>query len=108
MAEPLEEHLLRRLKTTKERVAYVLEHYPETRNDDRYLWLIYVRLFCPELSKYIKYIPYHVLKNTPAFETIRRCRQKLQEANLYPPTDPRVARRRRRLSEAYRRVIREI
>ena len=100
-----EDALIRRLRTVKSRVEYVLENYPETRNDDRYLWLIYIRLFCPEMSKYIRFIPYDVLKNAPTFETIRRCRQKIQEQGMYLPTDPEVLARRRRLAEAYRHVI---
>jgi len=104
----LEEQLLERLRTTKDRVLYILERYPETRNDDRYLWLIYIRLFCPEMSRYIKFIPYSVLKNAVQFETIRRVRQRIQEAGLYLPTDPKVAKRRKRLSEAYRKVIKRV
>jgi len=103
-----EEALLERLKTTKSRVIYVLENYPEARNDDRYLWLIYVRIFCPEFSKYIKYIPYNILKRAPSFETLRRCRQKIQEQGMYLPTDPKVLAKRRRLEKAYRRVIHEL
>jgi len=100
-----EEELLERLKTVKERVEYILEHYPETRNNDLYLWLIYVRLFDKELSKYIKFIPYEVLKRATHFETIRRTRQKIQEEGRYLPTDPKVLRRRRRLAEKFRRVV---
>lgn len=101
--------LLKRLRTVKERVLYILDKYPETRNNDLYLWLIYVRLFEPELSKYIKFIPYDVLKKAVAFETIRRVRQKIQnELGLYPPTDPKVIKRRRRKEEAMRKVIHKV
>lgn len=94
------------LKTVKDRVKYILKHYPETRNDDMYLWLIYVRLFDKELSKYIKFIPYEVLKRATKFETIRRVRQKIQnEEGLYPPTNPKVRARRRRKQELWRRAM---
>ena len=100
-----EAELTRKLKTIKERVEYLLERYPEARNDDFYLYLLYVRLFEPKLSGYIKFIPFNLVKSATRFETIRRCRQKLQEQGLYLPTDPKVLRKRRKLAEAYRRVI---
>ena len=101
--------LLKKLRTVKERVIYILDKYPETRNNDLYLWLIYVRLFDPVLSKYIKFIPYKVLEKAVSFETIRRVRQKVQnELGLYPPTDPKVIKRRRRKAEAMRKVIHKI
>lgn len=101
--------LLKKLRTVKDRVLYILDKYPETRNNDLYLWLIYVRLFEPELSKYIKFIPYDVLEKSISFETIRRLRQKIQnDLGLYPPTDPKVLRRRRRKAEAMRKVINKV
>jgi len=101
-----EEEVLHKLESTKERVLYILEHYPEARNDDLYLWLIYVRLFSPELSKYISYIPYEVLKKAPKFETIRRVRQHIQNTlGLYPPTREEVMRRRRIRERAMRRIF---
>ena len=92
--DPEVEDLVNRLRTVKERVEYILARYPETRNDDMYLWLIYVRLFEPELSKYIDYIPYDVLKRATKFETIRRARQKIQNEEhryclLYTSPSPR-------------------
>jgi len=101
----LEADLKEKLKTVKERVEYILEHYPESRNDDFYLYLIYVRLFEPKLSGYIKYIPFTLVKTATRFETIRRCRQKLQESGQYLSTDPKVLRKRRKLAEAYRKVM---
>ena len=100
-----EENLAEKLKTVKERVEYLLERYPESRNDDFYLYILYVRHFEPELSRYIEYIPFEIIKRSTRFETIRRCRQKLQEQGLYLPTDPKVLRKRRKLAEAYRRVM---
>ena len=104
----LEEKILETLRTAKERVEYILEHYPETRNNDLYLWIIYVRLFCPELSKYIKFIPFDIFKKAPSYETIVRVRRKLNENGKYLPTDPKVAKRRRKLANIYRTVIHEV
>jgi len=101
----LETDVAQKLKTVKERVEYILENYPEARNDDFYLYLIYVRLFEPKLSGYIKYIPFNLVKTATRFETIRRCRQKLQEQGQYLPTDPKILRKRRKLAEIYRKVM---
>jgi len=99
-----EESVLRSLKTVKERVEYLLKKYPETRNDDRYLILLYLRYFTP-LSKYINYVPYEVLKQCPSFESIRRVRQYIQNTlGLYPPTKP-TAVKRRRVEKAMRGVL---
>lgn len=104
--DPEVEELANKLKTVKERVEFVLRNYPETRNDDFYLWLIYVRLFCKELAKYISYIPYEVLKKAPKFETIRRVRQKIQnEEHKYLPTNPKVLKKRRLLEKTWRKAI---
>ena len=101
--------ILDEFKTVKARVEYILRKYPEARNDDRYLWLMYVREFDPDMNKYIKYIPYKVLKNAVSFETLRRVRQKIQNSEgRYPPTDPEVARKRRIRSEVIREVIKEV
>ena len=101
----LEENLREKLKTVKERVEWLLANYPEARNDDFYLYILYVRHFEPELSQYIDYIPFELIKKSTRFETIRRCRQKIQEEGRYLPTDPKVLRKRRKLAEAYRQVI---
>ena len=57
-----EQRLLERLKTVKDRVEYLLEVYPESRNNDFYPWLLYVRTFDKNLSNYIKFIPYRLIK----------------------------------------------
>ena len=100
-----EQRLLERLKTVKDRVEYLLEVYPESRNADFYLWLLYVRTFDKNLSNYIKFIPYRLIKNAVKFETISRVRRKIQEEGRLLPTDPKVLEKRRRLSKIYRRVI---
>ena len=97
--------ILQRLKTVKDRVEYILENYPESRNDDFYLWLLYVRTFDKNLSNYIKFIPYRLIKNAVKFETISRVRRKIQEEGRLLPTDPKVLEKRRRLSKIYQRVI---
>ena len=100
-----EQELLEKLKTVKERVEYILQKYPNARNSDLYLTILYLRKFT-ELGKYIKYIPYEIIKKYDGvFETIRRTRQKIQEEGRFLPTDLDVLRRRRRLAEKFRRVV---
>jgi len=102
-------HKLRnKLRTVKERVEYILEKHPNARNSDLYLIILYLRYFT-ELGKYIRYIPYEVIKQYDGItETIRRMRQKIQEEGRYLPTDPEVLRRRRKLYELYRRAIKGV
>ena len=101
-----EKQLLHKLRTVKERVEYLLKHYPDARNSDFYLIILYIRHFVPELAKYIKYIPYEVIKKYDGlFESVRRARQKIQEEGKYLPTDPEVLRKRRKREKQYRRVL---
>lgn len=60
--DQVDQRLLEKLKTVKDRVEYLLEVYSESRNDDFYLWLLYVRTFDKNLSNYIKFIPYRLIK----------------------------------------------
>ncbi|MEM1983327.1 MAG: hypothetical protein QXZ63_06675 [Sulfolobales archaeon] len=93
------------LKTVKERVEYILEHYPETRNSDFLLIIVYLRLFTP-LGKFIKYIPYRLIKKFEGlFETIRRCRQLIQAEGRYLPTDPKVLEARKKKERRLRKLL---
>ena len=104
----LVEELRERLSTAKERVEFLLGRYPKARECDLYLLILYLRRFT-ELGKYIKYIPYEVIKKYCGVqETIRRVRQKVQEEGRFLPTDPEVLRKRRRLAEAMRVAVQEV
>jgi len=101
-----EESLLERLSTVKERIEYLLRKYPDARNSDFYLLILYIRHFVPELSKYIKFIPYEIIRKYDGLtETVRRARQLVQAEGKYLPTEPEVLRKRRRLAEKFRKVI---
>jgi len=103
-----EQQLLERLRTTKERVEYILGKYPDARNSDLYLVILYLRKYT-ELGKYIRYIPYEIIRKYDGiFETIRRTRQKIQEEGRFLPTDPEVIRKRKRLAEKFRRTVNKI
>ena len=95
-----------KLETVIDRVRFLLEKYPEARNSDFYLTILYIRRFVPELAKYIKFIPYKVIRRYEGlFESIRRARQKVQERGEFLPTDPQVLKRRRKLAQLYRKTI---
>jgi hypothetical protein len=69
----------------KEWVGRVLENDERARNDDR--WLVVKVL--QEMGFKI-FIPYDQLDKMPSFESIRRCRQKIQEDGEYLPTNKKV------------------
>jgi len=103
-----DKRLLERLRTIKDRVEYILSNYPDARNSDLYLTILYLRKYT-ELGKYIKYIPYENIKKYDGiFETIRRTRQKVQEEGRFLPTDPEVINKRKKLSERFRRIVNKI
>lgn len=67
-----------KLNTIKAQVEYILRRYPATRNDDRFL----IRVLYQKFYNVHYYDSFGaVLMNTklPSFESIRRCRQKIQE-----------------------------
>ena len=71
-----------RLKTLQDKVEYCLEKYPICRNDDKILIPTVYKLF------YDFDVTVHTAKdllldkNLPSFETITRCRRKIQEDRL--------------------------
>ena len=67
------------LKTLTRKVWYILERYPEARSSDRKLIELLYNKFYGMWDQPL----YIVLRNgdLPSFESIRRCRQKIQEEN---------------------------
>ena len=67
------------------------------RNDDKWLTYRVMRFFTNI------YIPFEDFKKIPAFETIKRCRAKIQNVDqLYLPTEEQVIRRRKQRSKIFR------
>ena len=82
--------------TVRQRVMKILEEHPLARESDEYLWLLYIRKYCPEHSHYIRFMPRELVLSLPKFMTILRRRQEIQnDLGLYPP-GPRVLERRAR------------
>ena len=77
------------MKKVKEKVRHVLEHYPETRDSDKLLWLSYMERFrglgevfgTPE--QFVAFKKLMLDPDTPQAESIRRVRQKCQEDGLF-------------------------
>jgi hypothetical protein len=68
------------LKTIQQKVEEILKQYPGTRDDDREL----IKTLYGKYYGVDYYKPWGAVikdKNLPSFESIRRCRQKLQEQN---------------------------
>lgn len=87
--------------TIKKRVEEALTKYPETRDSDKYLIRVVWWLIKPEACKEMEgewWLNLKAMDELPSAESIRRTRQKLQEAGLYLPSD-KVAKERGRLEE---------
>lgn len=91
-----------RLRNIETKVIKILEEYPETRGDD---WLL-LRAFYNEIidvstMSFATVCQHHEDLKLPSFESIRRCRQKVQ-ANRLDLVDPRTAKHRRKLVDEYK------
>lgn len=64
------------------RVKYILEHYPQARESDKYLYLVYLRTYTSAalmLCDWAQFESYVMSKDVPALESISRARRKIQE-----------------------------
>lgn len=79
--------MLDNLKTNKERVYALLEKYPECRDSDKILWLVYMNKYF-DLRASLGDKHYKILKNillnedSPSFESLSRLRRKTQETSF--------------------------
>lgn len=89
----------------KDQVLSILDRYPNTRNNDFYLILIWLKEFggIPNFP----FVPWQTIQRLSGKEsTVRRIRQKIQnECGLFLPTDPSIIERRRRREKIFRREI---
>lgn len=93
------------LRKTKDQVLALLDRYPNARNNDFYLQLLWLKSFGG-----IKDIPFvewtKIRELSGRLESVRRMRQKVQnEMGLYPPTDPEILRRRQERQELFRQAM---
>lgn len=95
------EKLRQELTTVAAQVEYILLRYPSARNSDTMLQWIWLRTF---KGIKIPYTDYNTLMEI-SIESVRRIRQKFNEAGHFLPTDPEVAKRRKRKQAAMRRLM---
>ena len=110
------EQLRQRFTTAKDRVEWLLINKPQTRGDDRILYLEYFKVFHPvfvynpfdKTINFTRPLTYEEWREMTSFETIRRARQKLQEHNIdLLPLPDTVAKRMER-EENFREMIVEM
>lgn len=69
-----------RLKRMQDKVEYILEKHPLTRDDDKMLiCAVYSHFYNVDMREEFGSVMLN--DKLPSFETIRRCRQKVQEEN---------------------------
>jgi len=96
------EKTLTELNTLYDRVNKLLQKEDRCKNSDK--WLIYRVLeeICSEKGEKL-FIPWTLFDEFPSYESITRCRRKIQndeQRNL--PTDPEVLEKRKLRKEAFR------
>lgn len=101
-----DEDLLAELKTFKDQVLYLLEKYPNTRDNDFYLQWLWLKIF---RRLPLPFLDYKLIQGiSGGMESVRRVRQKIQNDPDHPcflPTDPDVRLKRGIKEETFRRVI---
>jgi len=85
-------------KKIQPRVERILKNYPETRGSDKLLQIKYLNQY---QNTNFSQEQIQALLKAPSLESIRRSRQKIQEAGKYLPSSD-VILRRRKLEDKYR------
>lgn len=91
------------METVKKQVEHLLETYPQTRDNDFYMIVLWAKIF-GGMEQYIYHIPYYLIReHSGKPTTLRRIRQLIQNnEKRYPPTDPEVMRKRKQRREDFR------
>ena len=87
--------------STKELVERILKEDARTRNSDKLLIYRVISHICRKYDKGL-FIPFELFDSFPAYESVTRCRRKIQEQGKYLPTDPEVIKRRDKRERAVR------
>lgn len=84
--------MLEDIKNVYDKVKLILEKYPPSRDDDTLLYLAFLNAnyaFKDRVNSATE--PYEIIKHimlkAPKFESVRRCRQKIQEEGLFIGTN---------------------
>ena len=104
-----EEAHVETLNKMKDRVIYLLETYPELRDDDwQLIGVIYQKYYNISYSDSFLDIMYnHDALGLPSFETIRRTRQKVQEERMDLESSRHKKRERQMAFDAYYKFAKE-
>ncbi|MDR5046759.1 hypothetical protein FNE59_14510 [Bacillus thuringiensis] len=97
----MESSYIKALKHTKDKVKFILEKYPDTRNNDNLLCATY-------WQKIDNVEDIHGIPFATGTEVIRRARQSLNEKGIFLATDPEVLRKRRQCAKEVRAGIKAI
>lgn len=97
--------VVQELKTVKEGVERILQAYPESRNDDRLLIILYWRM---EDRAGLPFVPNEVINRLTMPTSIWRMRQKIQAEGRLLPTDPEVRAKRSIREEEMRNTMRYV
>ena len=90
---------LEKMKTLTEKVHWMLTMYPDTRDDDRLLiYKIYKEYYHISHQTFLEVLR---MEGLPSFESIRRCRQKIQEEDETLRGTKRTQERRIAAQETY-------
>lgn len=96
------------LRTIKERVSYLLNRFPESRNSDKRLWLTYLQVFLKIDTKDTS-LDVAAEGELPSQMSLARARAELQNKyNLYLPTRPDVIVQRQKRRRAFERVFQNL
>lgn len=91
---------MERLKRMQDKVEWVLENFPVTRDDDRLVvGAVYAHFYKVDMNTPFKDIL--LRRDLPNFETIRRCRQKAQEMHEELRGSKQKEKERMKLQEEY-------
>jgi len=106
MTDTIYERTFKEFDSVKKLVEGILAKDEQARNSDQ--WLIYkvISEICRIYDKKM-YIPFELFQNFPAYESVTRCRRKLNEEGKYLPTDQKVIERRRGRERAVRDWVKQ-
>ena len=98
------EKVVKDFTEVKSQVLFLLENYPDTRNWDFYLLLLWLKIFGKIEIEFVDWEKIKKLASKP--QSILRMRRKIQnEEGLFPPTDPKIKKLRMNRSKLYRRIF---
>jgi hypothetical protein len=100
---PFQDSVLAQYKTVNEQVRFILARYPEAKENDFYLTVMYLRLFCKIRVPYVEWSEMNRLAGR--LDVVRRNRQKIQNEEHDYEASQKVKIQRARHRKALEKVI---